>query len=68
MNNDLVERYNYSVFDHENYSQWMKWEESPQLGSEAPDFPLWNLDESETSLSKLWKEYKFLIIEFGSFT
>lgn len=68
MSEDLVERYNYSAFKHENYSQWMKWDESPNLGEDAPDFPLWHLDESETSLSALWEKYKFLVIEFGSFT
>lgn len=68
MNDDLVKRYNYDIFKHDNFMTWMKWEGSPELGSDAPDFPLWNLDESETSLSELWKEHKFLIVEFGSFT
>ena len=68
MNSDLIQRYNYDVFKHDNYVHWMKWDESPSVGSDAPDFPLWHLDETETSLSSLWQEYKFLVIEFGSFT
>lgn len=68
MNDDLTKRYNYDVFKHENFVQWMNWEDSPALASDAPDFPLWNLDESETSLSEIWKEHKFLVVEFGSFT
>ena len=66
--NMSVETYNYDVFHHTNFSKLMKWEESPVIGSNAPDFPLWHLDKSETSLSQLWGEQKFLIVEFGSFT
>lgn len=65
---NLIEAYNYEVFHHTNFMKWMKWDESPAVGSNAPDFPLWNLDKSETSLSQLWGEQKFLIVEFGSFT
>jgi hypothetical protein len=68
MNDDLTKRYNYDVFTHDNYEPLMKWEESPAIASDAPDFPLWNLDESESSLSALWKANKFLVVEFGSFT
>ena len=65
----LVERYNYDVFKRENFEQWMHWDDSPPAGSDAPDFPLWQLDDkSETSLSALWGANKFLIVEFGSFT
>ena len=64
----FVEDYNYDVFHHTNFMKWMKWDESPVVGSEAPDFPLWHLDKTETSLSQLWSQHKFLIVEFGSFT
>lgn len=64
----LIEAYNYDVFRRENFEPLMQWDSSPALGSDAPDFPLWNLDKSETSLSQLWGENKFLIVEFGSFT
>lgn len=64
----LIEEYNYDIFHHTNFSKLMKWEDAPEIGSDAPDFPLWNLDKSETSLSQLRGEHKFLIVEFGSFT
>ena len=47
MSNKLsVEEYNYDVFHHTNFSKLMKWENSPAVGSNAPDFPLWHLDKS----------------------
>lgn len=60
--------YNYDVFKRENFEPIMNWEQSPAIGSPAPDFPLWQLDKSDTSLSQLWKDNKYLIVEFGSFT
>jgi len=63
-----VSDYNYEIFHRRYFSKLMKWEDSPAVGSDAPDFPLWHLDKSETSLSQLWGENKFLIVEFGSFT
>jgi hypothetical protein len=65
---NLIEAYNYDTFKRANFEKWMHWDKSPSVGSQAPDFPLWALDESETSLSALWSEYKYLILEFGSFT
>jgi hypothetical protein len=50
MSDDLITRYNYDVFAPENFEQGMQWESSPKIGSDAPDFPLWTLDEQETSL------------------
>lgn len=68
-NKSLIERYNYDTFVRANFEPWMQWEQSPAAGSDAPDFPLWQLsDKSETSLSALWREHKYLIVEFGSFT
>lgn len=68
MTDDFVEKYNYDVFSPEHFEQWMQWEASPSIGATATDFPLWTLDEQETSLSSLWHKYSYLIIEFGSFT
>jgi hypothetical protein len=65
---DLILNYNYAVFEPANFEPLMQWENSPAAGSEAPDFPLWTLDETETSLSTLWQQYTYLIVEFGSFT
>ncbi len=68
MSDDLVLRYNYDVFAPENFEQWMRFDESPKAGTTGPDFPLWTLEGEETSLSAQWSQYKFLIVEFGSFT
>ena len=68
MSNDLVTRYNYDAFVPEKFIPWMKFDASPPLGEPAPDFPLWDLDEKETSLSACWSENLYTIVEFGSFT
>jgi hypothetical protein len=68
MSDDLIKQYNYDVFAPENFEQWMQWDASPEIGSQARDFPLWTLDEAETSLSTLWSQHNYLIVEFGSFT
>ncbi len=65
---DLISHYNYDEFTHEKYSPWMRFDESPSIMSEAPDFPLWQPNGEEISLSAIWKEQRFLIVEFGSFT
>lgn len=64
----LVESYNYEVFHRRNFEPLMQWDSAPALGTDAPDFPLWHLDKTQTSLSALWQQYKYLIVEFGSFT
>lgn len=63
-----VEDYNYPIFHRRYFDKLMNWDIAPPVGSDAPDFPLWQLDGTETSLSTLWKDQKFLIVEFGSFT
>lgn len=66
---DLVQRYNYDSFTPDNFGPWMRFDQSPPTGSNAPDFPLWQLeDQAETRLSALWSEHRFLVVEFGSFT
>lgn len=65
---DLIIEYNYDVFKPENYNKWMNWDASPKINTTAPDFPLWHLDGTETHLSDLWREHRFLVVEFGSFT
>lgn len=65
---DLVSRYNYAVFARENFGPWLRFEESPPLGEEAPDFPLWHLDGTETRLSEVWSQHRFTVVEFGSLT
>lgn len=64
----LVTRYNYDSFVPEKFEPWMNFEESPDLGKPAPDFPLWDTKGRETSLSEVWSEYRLTVVEFGSFT
>lgn len=64
----LVERYNYDVFIPDKFEPWLNFETSPPLGQAAPDYPLWNLDGELTSLSEIWKNNLYTIVEFGSFT
>ncbi len=65
---DPTSRYNYDSFVPEKFGPWLNFEESPPLGKKAPDFPLWGLDGTETSLGELWTEHTHTVVEFGSFT
>jgi hypothetical protein len=65
---DLLERYNYDSFVPEKFQPWLNFNSSPPLGRIAPDFPLWQLDEAETSLKTVLSRNDFTIVEFGSFT
>ncbi|MCA9900299.1 MAG: hypothetical protein H6654_11675 [Ardenticatenaceae bacterium] len=65
---DLIAAYNYDSFIEEAVSPWMNFADSPLLGETAPDFPLWHLDGSETSLSLIVTAHRFTVVEFGSFT
>ncbi len=64
-----LEKYNYDKFVPENFMPWMRFDESPNLGEQAPDFPLWHAETGEeTSLSAIWSANLYTIVEFGSFT
>lgn len=65
---DLLSRYNYDAFVPEKFEPWMRFDASPPLGQSAPDFPLWQLDGTETRLSAIWSQHTYTIVEFGSFT
>ncbi len=65
---DLLTRYNYDEFIPEKFQPWLNFEASPPLGEPAPDFPLWDLDGREISLSAVWSRYTYTVVEFGSFT
>ena len=65
---DLVTRYNYDEFVPAKFMPWMRFAESPTIGQKAPSFPLWRLDETETSLAELWSAHLYTVVEFGSFT
>ncbi len=60
--------YNYDSFIPKNFEPWMNFHFSPPLGRAAPDFPLWNLDETQASLSSIWSQHAYTVVEFGSFT
>jgi hypothetical protein len=65
---DLIQRYNYDAFIPDKFEPWMRFDQSPPLGEPAPDFPLWDLDENQTSLKQIWGKHDYTIVEFGSFT
>ena len=65
---DLLSRYNYDEFVPAKFGQWLNFAASPPLGGPAPDFPLWHLDGSETSLAAIWSHHTYTVVEFGSFT
>jgi len=65
---DFLTRYNYDSFIPEKFERWINFDSSPKTGTIAPDFPLWRLDETETSLADILKQHTYTIIEFGSFT
>ncbi|MBT7990419.1 MAG: hypothetical protein HN769_11165 [Anaerolineae bacterium] len=67
-NDELLTLYNYDEFIPKKFERWMKFDSSPSLGKPAPDFPLWHLDGSETSLSEAWSAHQLTVVEFGSFT
>jgi hypothetical protein len=65
---DLLELYNYDAFVPEKFTPWMNFDKSPAVGSQAPDFPLWNMEREETTLSQIWSQNLYTVVEFGSFT
>lgn len=65
---DLLTRYNYNSFTPEKFEPWLNFESSPKTGSTAPDFPVWDLDQTATRLSAVWSQHDFTVVEFGSFT
>ena len=65
---ELTLAYNYDEFVPAKFMPWMQFATSPELGKKAPDFPLWDLDEKQTSLSQIVNQYPYTIVEFGSFT
>lgn len=69
MSKFTIEQYNYDSFVPEKFKPLMRFDESPDLGRPAPDFPLAALDDgSETTLAAQWTGKSLLVVEFGSFT
>jgi hypothetical protein len=67
-NNYLISQYNYDSFIPEKFKPLMRFDQSPELGKIAPDFPLWDLYQRKTSLHEVVSQNHFTIVEFGSFT
>ena len=67
-NKDQVTLYNYDEFVPAKFMPLMRFDQSPALGQPAPDFPLWDLAENETSLKNIISQHLYTIVEFGSFT
>lgn len=65
---NLIEKYNYDVFEPAKFGPWMRFDQSPALWEPAPDHPLWTLENEETSLSGIWSQHSYTVVEFGSFT
>ena len=65
---DMLTRYNYDAFVPDKFEPWMRFDQSPALGETGPDFPLWDLDEEQTSLKHILGQNTYTIVEFGSFT
>lgn len=65
---DLIVRYNYDEFIPAKFEPWMNFNASPVLGELAPDYPLWDLEQKETSLRQIISQNPYTIVEFGSFT
>ena len=64
----LISRYNYDEFTIEKVEPWMAFDQSPAVGSIAPDYPLAHLDGSGTTLRQIVQANLYTIVEFGSFT
>lgn len=65
---DILIRYNYDSFVPEKFEPWDNFDASPKTGSAAPEFKLWQLDQTPVSLSAILAQNDYTIIEFGSFT
>lgn len=65
---ELITAYNYAEFTPEKVRPWLNFDNSPALGTPAPDFPLWHLDGTTTTLHEIRMQNRLTVVEFGSFT
>ncbi len=63
-----VDIYNYDEFVPEKFERWMRFDQSPVLGSKVDNFKLLDLEGNETSLTEVLNQFQFTVVEFGSFT
>ena len=64
----IIEEYNYDSFVPEKFERWLRFHESPPVGTPLPNFPLTDLDGNNVELRELWRAKAYTIMEFGSFT
>ncbi len=64
----ITDLYNYDEFVPEKFERWMRFDDSPPVGEPVLDFPLWDLDQTPTSLKTELNRYSYTVVEFGSFT
>lgn len=60
--------YNYPAFTSESALPLMRFDESPAVGSVAPDFTLMTLEGEETALHAALAGNRYTVVEFGSYT
>ena len=65
---EQITLYNYDEFVPSKFMPLMRFDKSPALGQPAPDFPLWDLEQNETSLKQIISNHLYTVVEFGSFT
>jgi hypothetical protein len=58
MDDQMISTYNYEEFTAKKVTPWLNFGNSPPLGIPAPDFPLWYLDGSSTTLSSFWANFR----------
>ena len=60
--------YNFENWALGEFNRFWCYAQSPRLGDVSPDFPLWQLDESETRLHEALSQHRLSIVMFGSFS
>jgi hypothetical protein len=65
---DSATIYNYPEFIAHYFEPHMRFDHSPALGQPAPSFPLTTLEGETIHLTDLWRQHRYTVVEFGSFT
>lgn len=64
----MVDYYNYDEFVPEKFERWLRFDQSPALGSKVENFQLWDLEGNSISFEEILNPFQFTVVEFGSFT
>ena len=59
----LLTRYNYYSFVPELMRPWLNFENGAPIGKQAPDGPLWYVDETETWLSDICQQHRIAVVD-----